>query len=49
VAATGYFPERYGNYLIPMPSARAGKELPPAVLVNHVMITKANVCEYYKE
>jgi len=48
VAATGYFPERYGNYLIPIAlSALAGKPLPPAVLVNHVMITKANVCEYY--
>jgi ribose transport system substrate-binding protein len=50
VAATGYFPERYGNYLIPIAlSALAGKPLPPAVLVNHVMITKANVCEYYKD
>lgn len=50
VAATGYFPERYGNYLIPIAiSALAGKELPPAVLVNHVMITKANVCEYYPD
>jgi ribose transport system substrate-binding protein len=49
VAATGYFPERYGNYLIPIAlSTLAGQNLPPAVLVNHVMITKANVCEYYK-
>ncbi len=48
VAATGYFPERYGNYLLPIAlSALAGRSLPPAVLVNHVMITKANVCEYY--
>jgi ribose transport system substrate-binding protein len=50
VAATGYFPERYGNYLIPIALATlAGKEIPPAVLVNHVMITKANVCEYYPD
>ena len=50
VAATGYFPERYGSYLIPIALATlAGKEIPPAVLVNHVMITKANVCEYYPD
>ena len=50
VAATGYFPETYGNYLIPIAlSALAGKELPPAVLVNHVMINKANVCQYYPD
>ncbi len=50
VAATGYFPERYGNYLMPIAlAALAGKELPPAVLVNHVMINKANVCEYYPD
>lgn len=50
VAATGYFPERYGNYLIPIGlMTLAGHELPPAVLVNHVMITKENVCEYYPD
>jgi ribose transport system substrate-binding protein len=50
IASVGYFPERYGNYLIPMAlAALAGKELPPAVLMNHVMISKANVCEYYTD
>ena len=50
VAATGYFPERYGNYLIPVGlAALAGKELPPAILMNHVMITKGNVCEFYAD
>lgn len=48
VASTGYFPETYGNYLLPIAlSALAGKPLPPAVLVHHVMINKANVCRYY--
>ena len=48
--ATGYFPETYGNYLLPIAlSSLAGKPLPPAVLVNHVMITKANVCKYYPD
>lgn len=48
VAATGYFPERYGNFLIPIAlTSLAGKELPPAVLMSHVMITKSNICQYY--
>jgi ribose transport system substrate-binding protein len=50
VAATGYFPERYGNFLIPMAlETLAGKTLPPAVLQTHYMITKANVCKYYPD
>ena len=50
VAATGYFPERYGNFLIPMAlETLAGKTLPPAVLQTHYMITKANVCNYYPD
>ncbi|MGF1625077.1 MAG: sugar ABC transporter substrate-binding protein [Alphaproteobacteria bacterium] len=48
IASVGYFPERYGNYLLPMALMElAGKELPPAVLMNHVMISPSNVCEYY--
>lgn len=48
VASVGYFPERYGNYLIPIGlAAVAGQTLPPAVLVNHVMVTKENVCKFY--
>ena len=48
VASVGYFPERYGNYLLPIALMHlAGKEVPPSVLVNHVMISKANVCDYY--
>lgn len=49
IASVGYFPERYGNYLLPMALMElAGKELPPAVLMNHVMISPSNVCEYYE-
>lgn len=47
VAATGYFPERYGNFLVPMAlMSLAGKKLPPAVFMTHVMVTKANLCKY---
>jgi len=50
VAATGYFPERYGNFLIPMAlETLAGKTLPPAVLQTHYMISKSNVCKYYAD
>lgn len=48
IASVGYFPERYGNYLLPMALMHlAGKDLPAAVLMNHVMISPSNVCEYY--
>jgi ribose transport system substrate-binding protein len=50
VASVGSFPERYGDYLIPLAlSQLAGKSMPPAVLVHHVMITKANVHDYYPD
>jgi ribose transport system substrate-binding protein len=47
-ASVASFPERYGNALIPIALASlAGKRLPPAVLINHVMMTKQNICKYY--
>jgi ribose transport system substrate-binding protein len=47
VAAVGSFPERYGNSLIPIALATlAGEELPDAVLINHQMVTPANICEF---
>lgn len=50
IASVGYFPENYGNYLIAIGLAElAGKRVPPAVLVNHVMVNKGNVCDYYPE
>jgi ribose transport system substrate-binding protein len=50
VASVGYFPERYGNYLVPlMLMSLSGKELPPSTVMNHVMVTKANVCDFYSD
>ncbi|MDE0113942.1 MAG: substrate-binding domain-containing protein [Albidovulum sp.] len=48
IASVGYFPERYGNYLVPIALMElAGIDVPPAVLVNHVIVNEENVCEYY--
>ena len=50
IASVAYFPERYGNYLIPLSLMRlAGHDVPPAVAVNHVMISPANICQFYPE
>jgi ribose transport system substrate-binding protein len=50
IASVGYFPERYGNYIIPLALMQlAGKKTPSTVLVNHVMVTKANVCKFYTD
>jgi ribose transport system substrate-binding protein len=50
LASVGYFPERYGNYIIPLALMQlAGKTTPETVLVSHVMVTKANVCKFYED
>jgi ribose transport system substrate-binding protein len=50
VASVAYFPERYGNFLVPLCLMRlAGRPVPPAVLMRHAIITRANVCQYYPE
>jgi ribose transport system substrate-binding protein len=50
LGATGYFPEKYGTYLIPsIIDALDCKPLPPAIYVDHKFITKDNLCEFYPE
>ncbi|MEQ8656678.1 MAG: sugar ABC transporter substrate-binding protein [Hyphomicrobiales bacterium] len=50
MAAVGSFPERYGNSLVPMSLATiAGVDLPDSVLINHVMVTPQNICEFYDD
>ena len=47
---TAYFPERYGSYIIPaMIDALECRPLPPAIYVDHVFITKDNLCEHYPD
>jgi len=50
VGSTAYFPERYGEWLIPaMLDALECRTLPPAIYVDHVFITAENLCEYYPD
>jgi len=50
VGSVAIFPERYGNWLLPITlSKMAKKELPAAILINHVIVNKHNICNYYKE
>jgi ribose transport system substrate-binding protein len=50
LASVGYFPENYGNYLVPLALMElAGMDTPPAALVNHVMVTSGTVCQFYPD
>lgn len=46
LGATAYFPERYGDKIIPaMLDLLNCKPVPPAIYVDHVFVTKDNICE----
>ncbi len=46
LGATAYFPERYGDKIIPaMLDLLACKSVPPAIYVDHVFVTKDNICQ----
>ena len=50
VASVGFFPENYGNYLIPLALMQlSGREIPKGVLVQHTMVTPMNVCRSYPD
>lgn len=50
LASVGYFPENYGNYLVPLALMElADMDTPPAVLVTHQMVTSGTVCEFYAD
>ncbi|RME45426.1 MAG: sugar ABC transporter substrate-binding protein [Chloroflexi bacterium] len=50
LGSTAYFPERYGEWIIPaMLDLLECKPVPPAIYVDHVFINKDNLCEYYPE
>lgn len=50
VGATAYFPERYGDKIIPtMLRLLQGQAVPPSVYVDHVLITLDNLKEHYPD
>lgn len=50
LGATGYFPEKYGDKIIPAMLDLLGcKSVPPSIYVDHVFITKDNLCQYYPD
>ena len=49
-ASIAYFPEKYGEYLIPASVAlMKGEVVPPFMYVDNVVITMDNMAEYYPE
>jgi ribose transport system substrate-binding protein len=48
IGSVAYFPDRYGDYLIPL-SIRlaAGEEPPEEVLIDHLWIDRSNIEQYY--
>ncbi len=50
LGSTAYFPEKYGDKIIPAMLDLLGcKAVPPSIYVDHVFITKDNVCQYYAD
>ena len=50
IGSVAFFPERYGNWVVPLSLAQlAGQDLPEALLINHVVVNKSNICEYYED
>ena len=48
IGSVGYFPERYGEGVIPLAlDLLAGRSVPPATFVRHEMITTSNVGAFY--
>jgi ribose transport system substrate-binding protein len=48
IGSVAYFPDRYGDYLIPLAIRLAGGEEPPEeVLIDHLWIDRSNIEQYY--
>ena len=44
----GFFPEKYGEQLIPLALKMLGGEaMPPMAFIEHALITKNNVADFY--
>ena len=50
IGSTAYFPEKYGEKIIPaMLKLLNGEPVPPAIYVDHVFITPKNIKQYYPD
>ena len=50
LGSTAYFPENYGDYLVPaIIDVLECRPLPPSIYVDHVLVTAENACELYPE
>ncbi|HEV2108746.1 MAG TPA: sugar ABC transporter substrate-binding protein [Thermomicrobiales bacterium] len=50
IGSVAYFPDRYGDYLIPLAIQIAGGEEPPEeVLIDHLWIDRSNIEQYYPD
>jgi ribose transport system substrate-binding protein len=50
IGSVGYFPERYGEGVIPLAlDLLSGRSVPPATFVKHQMVTPANFNSFYPE
>lgn len=48
IGSVGYFPERYGEGVIPLAlNLLAGRPVPPATFIRHEMVTPANLRSFY--
>ncbi|MDE0351372.1 MAG: substrate-binding domain-containing protein [bacterium] len=48
IGSTGYFPETYGNYVIPAILAMiAGDPVPDPLFVNHIFVSADNIDQFY--
>jgi len=48
LGSVGYFPEKYGEQIIPLViKVLQGAAVPPAIYIEHRMITRENVMQYY--
>lgn len=50
IGSTGYFPEKYGDYIIPLAlDILAGKNPDKMQTMEHIFIDRSNINEYYPE
>ncbi|NWG17486.1 MAG: sugar ABC transporter substrate-binding protein [Chloroflexi bacterium] len=50
LGATAYFPEKYGDKIIPaMIDILECRPVPPSIFVDHIFISKDNVCDFYPD